>query len=284
MPHPAGTAAADDSPTLHAAIGPAEQIRAARDEIETGRRTPQSIAAAMKEAGVFGIAMPRAWGGPELDPLIQIRVIEALAMADGSLGWYAMIGCNGGYVSAFLDQNVVPRVARGDLSSPELHERDYSGEPVRLAGTLRGLTTGIPIQGTRVLMPSAGGAAEHAKLGAMRVVELDAIAGRREGSSKFELRVVGQQRARDNGRVGRTLVLHDHACGRAHDVRRRLAENAPARLGDLGDVDPRIHFRENHQRNRVIGIERHAELSEQLGKTAAQLDFRLARKIPACDG
>jgi indole-3-acetate monooxygenase len=60
----------------------------------------------MKQAGVFGMAMPRAWGGPELDPLTQIRVIEALAMADGSVGWCTMIGCDSGFVSAFLDQNV----------------------------------------------------------------------------------------------------------------------------------------------------------------------------------
>jgi alkylation response protein AidB-like acyl-CoA dehydrogenase len=106
MTHAAGTAAPDDPPILHAAIGLAEQIRAASDEIETGRRIPQSIAAAMKEAGVFGMAMPRVWGGPELDPLTQIRVIEALAMADGSVGWCAMIGCDSGYVSAFLDQDV----------------------------------------------------------------------------------------------------------------------------------------------------------------------------------
>src|SRR5271169_1640071 len=106
MTHAAGTAAADDSPILHAAIGLAEQIRVASDEIETGRRLPESIAAAMKEAGVFSMAMPRVWGGPELDPLTQIRVIEALALADGSVGWCAMIGCDSGYVSAFLDQDV----------------------------------------------------------------------------------------------------------------------------------------------------------------------------------
>jgi hypothetical protein len=41
-----------------------------------------------------------------LDPLTQIRVIEALAMADGSVGWCAMIGCDSGYVSTFLDQDV----------------------------------------------------------------------------------------------------------------------------------------------------------------------------------
>jgi len=106
MTHAAGEAAADDPPVLHAAIALAEQIRAASDEIERCRRIPPSIAQAMKDAGVFGMAMPRAWGGPELDPLTQFRVIEALAMAEGSVGWCAMIGCDGGYVTAFLDQDV----------------------------------------------------------------------------------------------------------------------------------------------------------------------------------
>jgi indole-3-acetate monooxygenase len=41
-----------------------------------------------------------------LDPLTQFRVIEALAMTDGSAGWCAMINCDGGYVSAFLDQDI----------------------------------------------------------------------------------------------------------------------------------------------------------------------------------
>ena len=36
----AGEATADDSPVLHAAIGLAEQIRAASDEIERGRQIP----------------------------------------------------------------------------------------------------------------------------------------------------------------------------------------------------------------------------------------------------
>jgi alkylation response protein AidB-like acyl-CoA dehydrogenase len=93
--HTAGQATADDPPVLHAAIGLAEQIRSAGEEIEQGRRLPPSIAAAMKEAGVFGMAMPRVWDGPELDPLTQFRVIEALAMAEGSVGWCAMIGCDG---------------------------------------------------------------------------------------------------------------------------------------------------------------------------------------------
>jgi hypothetical protein len=58
MTHAAGDATTGEPPVLHAAIGLAEQIRAASDEIERGRRIPQGIAAAMKDAGVLGMAMP----------------------------------------------------------------------------------------------------------------------------------------------------------------------------------------------------------------------------------
>ncbi len=136
MTHAAGEATADDSPVLHAAIGLAKQIRAASEEIERGRRIPPAIAAPMKDAGVFGMAMPRVWGGPELDPLTQFRVIEALAMADGSVGWCAMIGCDGGYITAFLDQDIAramypdPLVATGAAGTT-------TGRAVRVPGGYR---------------------------------------------------------------------------------------------------------------------------------------------------
>src|SRR5258708_29954270 len=60
----------------------------------------------MQRAGVFRMAMPRAWGGPELNLLSQLRVIEALSIADASAGWCAMIGADGGYLTAYIDQNV----------------------------------------------------------------------------------------------------------------------------------------------------------------------------------
>jgi indole-3-acetate monooxygenase len=103
---PAGEALPEDSPILHTAIGLAPKIREASEEIERGRRIPPSIAQAMKEAGIFGMVVPRKWGGPELDPLTQIRIIEALAMAEGSVGWCAMIGCDSGYVTAFIEDEV----------------------------------------------------------------------------------------------------------------------------------------------------------------------------------
>src|SRR5690242_3801805 len=136
MTYFAGQAGPEDSPVLHAAIGLAEQIRAARDEIERGRRIPPSIAAAMKEAGIFGMAMPQAWGGPELDPLTQIRVFEALAMADGSVGWCAMIGCDSGYVTAFLDQDIA-RVMYPDNLAATAAAATTTGQAHRVPGGYR---------------------------------------------------------------------------------------------------------------------------------------------------
>jgi indole-3-acetate monooxygenase len=102
---------------LDAAEALLPQIRAAADEIERGRRLPEQIVTAMREAGVFRMAMPRAWGGPELDAPSQLRVLEALAYADGSVGWCAMINIDGGYMTAFIDQDIA-REMYSDLDSP----------------------------------------------------------------------------------------------------------------------------------------------------------------------
>ena len=87
----------------------------------------------MKDAGVFGMAMPQAWGGPELDPLTQFRVIEALAMEDGSVGWCAMINCDGGYISAFLDQDV-GRAMYSDISVATAAAATPTTDPARPRG------------------------------------------------------------------------------------------------------------------------------------------------------
>jgi indole-3-acetate monooxygenase len=92
--------------TLDAVRELAPKIRAASDEIEQGRRLPLHIVEQMQRAGVFRMAMPRAWGGPELNLLSQFRVIEALSIADASAGWCANIGVDGGYLTAYIDQAV----------------------------------------------------------------------------------------------------------------------------------------------------------------------------------
>jgi hypothetical protein len=85
-------------------LGP--KIRAAAAESEQGRRLPMHLVGGMQPAGLFRMAMPRAWGGPELDFLTQVQVIEALSIADPSAGWCTMIGIDGGYMTAYIDQSV----------------------------------------------------------------------------------------------------------------------------------------------------------------------------------
>ena len=81
-------------------------IRAASEEIEQGRRLPLPLVQQMERAGFFGMAMPKEWGGPEVDFPSQVRVIEALSAIDASVGWCVMIGIDGGYMTAFIDQKL----------------------------------------------------------------------------------------------------------------------------------------------------------------------------------
>jgi indole-3-acetate monooxygenase len=78
-------------------------LREEAGENERLRRLGPKTGAALRSAGVFRLAMPAAWGGPEVDIVTQTEVIETLSRADGSAGWCAMIGSDGGFYSAFLD-------------------------------------------------------------------------------------------------------------------------------------------------------------------------------------
>ena len=90
------------------ALNPA--IRAASDEIEKSGRLTDAIVHSLKEADVFGMAIPQAMGGPEADPMTQLEVVETLSVADGSVGWIAMIGSDGGYYAAHLSEEVAQEI------------------------------------------------------------------------------------------------------------------------------------------------------------------------------
>lgn len=74
------------------------------------------------------MAMSRALGGPELTPLEQIEVLEALSAADGSAGWCGMINSDGGYGTSFSTLLwpgifILPRTWRRRLSGIRLAVR-----------------------------------------------------------------------------------------------------------------------------------------------------------------
>ena len=73
----------------------APHIASRGDEIEQGRRVPPDLVEELTEAGCFRMLVPRSHGGAELDLPAQMRVIDELARADGSVGWTVMIGRGG---------------------------------------------------------------------------------------------------------------------------------------------------------------------------------------------
>jgi alkylation response protein AidB-like acyl-CoA dehydrogenase len=73
-------------------------------EVEATRRLTPPVVDALRGTGVFRMAMPHDWGGPEVDLLTQLRILETLSRADASAGWCAMIGSDSGYHAAFLSE------------------------------------------------------------------------------------------------------------------------------------------------------------------------------------
>jgi indole-3-acetate monooxygenase len=130
------TASLQSERTLAAAQALAPQIRAAASAIEQGRRLTPAIVQAMKEAGIFRMAHPKAWGRPELSLPDQVRVIEELSRADGSVGWCAMINIDGGYLGAFIDQDEARAMYR-NLDSPTGASLIFTGRAVKVDGGYR---------------------------------------------------------------------------------------------------------------------------------------------------
>jgi indole-3-acetate monooxygenase len=62
-------------------------IESSADAIERTRRLPSALVAALKEADLFRMLLPRELGGAELDPPAYVRVIEAIAEIDASVAW-----------------------------------------------------------------------------------------------------------------------------------------------------------------------------------------------------
>jgi len=96
------SAVVDASTILAEAHRIAPLLRAQGVQVEAARRLTTPVVEALRSTGVFRMAMPRAWGGPEVDLLAQVKILEVLSAADASAGWCAMIGADSGFYGAAL--------------------------------------------------------------------------------------------------------------------------------------------------------------------------------------
>ena len=95
---------------LDAARCLAPSIVARAGEIEADRRVPPDLLDQLIAAGVFRVLRPATHGGAGADLASAMRVYEALARADASVGWIAMIGSG-----SWCDLAPLPRVTFDDL-------------------------------------------------------------------------------------------------------------------------------------------------------------------------
>jgi alkylation response protein AidB-like acyl-CoA dehydrogenase len=85
-------------------------IAEAADRIEAERRVPPDIMAAMHDAELFRMCLPRSLGGGEADPLTVMQTTEAIASADASTGWCLSQGLGCSRSSAYLDHDVAQEI------------------------------------------------------------------------------------------------------------------------------------------------------------------------------
>jgi alkylation response protein AidB-like acyl-CoA dehydrogenase len=62
-------------------------ILAAAPRIEVNRELPLDLVAALHEARLFRMLVPRSLGGEELSPVEYVQAIEEIAKADASTAW-----------------------------------------------------------------------------------------------------------------------------------------------------------------------------------------------------
>lgn len=88
-------------------------IEAGAAEGERLSHVPDEVIRAICESGIWGLKVPREFGGAEVDARTYIDVIEELSYADGSTGWVVMAaGFAGGGVG--LGPSALDRIYGGD--------------------------------------------------------------------------------------------------------------------------------------------------------------------------
>jgi alkylation response protein AidB-like acyl-CoA dehydrogenase len=88
----------------------APRIAAAASQIEAARELPADVVAALHEAGLFRMLVPRSLGGGEVEPALFVQAIEELAKADASTAWCVAQICGVSTIAASLDREVAREI------------------------------------------------------------------------------------------------------------------------------------------------------------------------------
>lgn len=84
---------------LDTARAVAAELDGRGEEIEQARTLPADLVTRFREAGLFSMALPAAFGGLECAPLTVVEVVEEISRADPSAGWSVLIGQGAGFLA-----------------------------------------------------------------------------------------------------------------------------------------------------------------------------------------
>ena len=104
------------SALLDAAAGLSELIEANADDGERIRRLPLATVKGLNDAQLLRMCVPTAYGGPEVDPVTMVEVIEAVAHSDGAAGWCTMIASTTSSMASLLPPEAAQEIY-GDPTS-----------------------------------------------------------------------------------------------------------------------------------------------------------------------
>jgi alkylation response protein AidB-like acyl-CoA dehydrogenase len=85
-------------------------LAAAATEIEAGRQLTDTVLAALIDAGLYRLLMPRTFGGAEVDPMTFVQVMEAISKADASTGWCLCQASGCSMSAAYLEPAVAQEI------------------------------------------------------------------------------------------------------------------------------------------------------------------------------
>lgn len=95
---------------LNAAIALQDTLSERAAECEAARRLPEDLAREMAEVGMFRMITPKSLNGLESSPLEFMQVLEALAKANASASWCAMIACTSTLSAAYMDEETAAEI------------------------------------------------------------------------------------------------------------------------------------------------------------------------------
>jgi indole-3-acetate monooxygenase len=87
----------------------AQAARVAADG-EAARRLPDELVEAMRAADLFRLCVPRSAGGAEASAGELVRVVEALARADGAAGWIIAVQATTGLLAGYLTPDAAAEI------------------------------------------------------------------------------------------------------------------------------------------------------------------------------